>query len=77
MGYSKCNELGKCRVCKLSNVKRNYHRHLIDKHPETDPNDLSVYGQLKLNFQFWPKKEICRRTPTSRRGSYLKPCPAD
>ena len=50
MDHSKCNELVKCRVCKLSNVKRNYRRHLIDKHPETDPNDLSVYGQLKLNF---------------------------
>ena len=22
----------------------------MDEHPEADPNDLSVYGQLKLNF---------------------------
>ena len=50
MEYSKCNESVKCCVCKLSNIKINFHRHLIDKHPEADPNDLFVYGQLKSNF---------------------------
>ena len=49
MEYSKCNESIKCCTCKLSNVKRNYHRHLI-KHQEADPNDLAVYGHLKLHF---------------------------
>ena len=44
MEYSKGNESDKFRLCQLSNVKRNYRRLLIDKHPEADPINLSVYG---------------------------------
>ena len=44
MEYSKGNESDKFRLCQLSRVKRNYRRHLIDKHPKADPINLSVYG---------------------------------
>ena len=44
MEYSKGNESHKFRLCQLSNVKRNYRKLLIDKHPEADPINLSVYG---------------------------------
>ena len=68
MEYSQCNESVKCPVCKLFKVKRNYRRHLIDKHPEADPNDLSVYIQLKVKH----KSKNCERTFRSRatRGRY-------
>ena len=38
-------------VVYVNYIKRNYRRHLIDKYPEADSSDFSVYGLLKLNFR--------------------------
>ena len=41
-----------CRVesCKVSVKEQNYFRHLKNKHPNEDPNDLWPYGQKKLSL---------------------------
>ena len=51
MEYSRCNESVKCPVCTLSNVKRNYNRHLIDKNPKTTYSTGVKYWQITEHFE--------------------------
>ena len=55
--YSKFNESVKCRVCTLSNVKRIYSRHLIDKNPKTtySTGEKFVKSMNILSLQFFGK----------------------
>ena len=46
-------------VVYVNYMKRNYRRHLIDKYPEADSSDFSVFGLLKLNFRI---KKITRQS---------------
>ena len=41
----------KCRVgsCKLVLLRKNYKDHLLKKHPEEDPHDLTPFGQNRIS----------------------------
>ena len=45
------NVMNLLSVVYVNYIKRNYPRHLIDKHPEADSSDFAVYGLLNLNFR--------------------------
>ena len=42
----------KCRVCTKEIFRKNYKSHLQTSHPNTDANDLSPLGQIKITSLF-------------------------
>ena len=52
----------KCRICKKELLRKNYKMHLKTAHPNSNSNDMSPFGQLKLSDIFTKAKERNKQT---------------